>query len=58
MGCDGITWDVPQSPIPYALIPGVHPVPVYYGMGWDTELCGTSQAVLSCPMVHWNGIEV
>ena len=37
MGCDGITWDVPQSSMSYAAIPGFHPVPVYHGMGDGTQ---------------------
>ena len=52
MECDGITWDIPQSPISYASTSGVHLVPVYHGMGWDMELCGTFHAVPSHPMVH------
>ena len=39
----------------YPSIPGVHPIPVYHGMRWDTGLCGTCHALLFHPIVHTLG---
>ena len=60
MGCDGITWDVPQSSMPYASIPGVHPVAVYHGMHgmgdgtlWDIPSMSLTLVYEGSPKITW-----